>query len=122
MSWWKKATNILGYTPFTGFGSLNTLIPNSGKGPLSGTTESLAGSAGVTLPSVSAANKKSSAESAAASNAAALAQEQSGMMGQAAELAKMRARRGFLSTILSGGAAGSALSDLTAARKQLLGQ
>ena len=65
---------------------------------------------------------KAASDAKASAKAAALAQEKLGMQGQAEQLAKMRMRRGFLSTILSGGAAGSALSDMMAARKQLLGQ
>ncbi|HUT59102.1 MAG TPA: hypothetical protein VNA25_14735, partial [Phycisphaerae bacterium] len=75
------------------------------------------------VPKEQAAKREADAVAAKkAVKVAGIAEEQAGMKGQAEQLAKMRMRRGFLSTILSGGSAGSALSDMMAARKTLLGQ
>jgi hypothetical protein len=111
----KKAVKALGYTPFTGFGMLNTALGDSSN-PFGAVVKSV----GIKTRDVKkAANQASDDAQQAAANAL-VEQEQAGMRGTAEEIARRRAQRGFLATLLGGGAPGYGLNS-TLGRKSLLG-
>ena len=120
MGWF---SNVFSHNPFSNkglFGSIYTRMDDFGKNVVYQTGRLIGQGESTEVGQIKKAQQE--AADAASVKAAALAQEQAGMQGQADQLLRLRMRKGFLSTILSGGAAGSALSDMTAARKALLGQ
>jgi len=116
MGWFKKVTSavkkVANYTPFTGFGAFSSEGPASQLGAM----------AGLHTRTVTAANKASDAAQANAAAKADADARQAEYEEQAAkglERMRLRRRRGFSSTILTGGPASLGGSDYG---KSLLGQ
>jgi len=109
MSWLSKAAGFvskaLGYTPFTGYGILNSATGYGSTGPLSGLVNKVGATVGITTPGQSVENKKASAAEAAQINAARKAAHDAEVeqLGQnALGVVNLRKRRGSAATMLTG--------------------